>query len=68
MQSVNQVLWKTVILLYCVFMTKVTEDEPDQLYKTVEVEVKGHDTAVLNSYEKFVTMAAGHLGVTIGNM
>jgi len=50
------------------FVVKATGDEPDQLYKTVEVEVKGHDTAVLNSYEKFVTMAAGHLGVKINKM
>jgi len=34
----------------------------------LEVEVKGHDTAVLNSYEQFVTMAAGHLGIKIANM
>jgi len=47
---------------------KATGEEPDQLYKTVEIEVKGHDTAVLSSYEKFVTMAAEHLGVNIANM
>jgi len=38
------------------------------LYKSLELEVKGHDTAVLNSYEKFVTMAAGHLGIKISKM
>jgi len=47
---------------------KATGEEPDQLYKTVEVEVKGHDTAVLKSYEKFVTMAADNLGIKIGNV
>jgi len=47
---------------------QATGEEPDQLYKTVEVEVKGHDTAVLYSYEKFVAMAAGNLGIKISNM
>jgi len=47
---------------------QATGEEPDQLYKTVEVEVKGHDVPVLNSYEKFVTMAAGNLGIKISNM
>jgi len=50
------------------FLIKANGEELDQLYKTVEVEVKGHDTAVLNSYEKFVTMAAENLGIKIGHM
>jgi len=50
------------------YVIKATGEELDQLYKTLEVEVKGHDTAVLKSYEKFVTMAAEHLGVKIANM
>jgi len=50
------------------FVVKATGEEPDQLYKTVEVEVKGHDTAVLSSYETFVTMAAEQLGVKIGKV
>jgi small subunit ribosomal protein S10 len=40
-------------------------NEPDKLYKTIDVEVKGHDAAIINSYEKFVSMAARELGVTI---
>jgi len=55
----------TMVLCDC---DKATGEEPDQLYKTLEVEVKGHDTAVLNSYEKFVSMAAEHLGIKIGKM
>jgi small subunit ribosomal protein S10 len=35
--------------------------EYDDLYKSVVVEVRGHDRAVLDSYEKFVVLAAGHL-------
>jgi len=42
--------------------------EPDQLYKTVDIEVKGHDVAVINSYEKFVSMAARELGITISKI
>ena len=39
--------------------------EEDTLYKNIEVEIKGHDTAVMNSYETFLKMAAGELGVNI---
>nr|CAD7263760.1 unnamed protein product [Timema shepardi] len=39
----------------------------DQLYKLVELEVKGHDTAVLKSYEWFTKTAARELGITVGN-
>ncbi|KAM9778998.1 small ribosomal subunit protein uS10m [Syngnathus typhle] len=45
----------------------VTE-EPDTLFKKVTVLVKGHDRAVLDSYEYFATMAAKELGVTIGKV
>jgi hypothetical protein len=31
----------------------------------VELEVKGHDPAVLKSYEDFTLMAAEHLGVRL---
>ena len=43
-------------------------DEPDALYKTILVEVKGHDPTVLNSYEKFVSMAARELDINISKM
>jgi len=55
-------------IVCCMCVMKATGEEPDELYKTLQVEVKGHDTAVLNSYEKFVTMAAEHLDIKIGNM
>ncbi|KAI4802495.1 hypothetical protein KUCAC02_020329 [Chaenocephalus aceratus] len=41
----------------------VTE-EPDALFQRVSVLVKGHDRAVLDSYEIFATMAANELGIT----
>ncbi|KAM3861083.1 small ribosomal subunit protein uS10m [Diretmus argenteus] len=40
-------------------------DEPDTLFQKVSVLVKGHDRAVLNSYEFFATMAAKELGITL---
>ncbi|XP_035534681.1 probable 28S ribosomal protein S10, mitochondrial [Morone saxatilis] len=42
----------------------VTE-EPDTLFQKVSVMVKGHDRAVLDSYEFFAKMAAQELGITI---
>ncbi|XP_072559066.1 small ribosomal subunit protein uS10m [Paramormyrops kingsleyae] len=43
-------------------------DEADVLYGKVEVLVKGHDKAVLDSYEFFTTVAAQELGITIGQV
>ncbi|KAL0967796.1 hypothetical protein UPYG_G00257040 [Umbra pygmaea] len=45
----------------------ITED-PDALYQKVSVLVKGHDKAVLDSYEFFATLAARELGVTLGKV
>ncbi|CDW59228.1 Ribosomal S10 domain containing protein [Trichuris trichiura] len=39
--------------------------ESDTLYKCITVEMKGHDRAVLSSYEVFVLAAAGHLGIAV---
>ncbi|XP_076058974.1 mitochondrial ribosomal protein S10 [Oratosquilla oratoria] len=43
----------------------VQEDELDRLYSLVEVECRGHDKAVLQSYLKFATTAANHLSIHI---
>ncbi|XP_066567055.1 small ribosomal subunit protein uS10m [Amia ocellicauda] len=40
-------------------------EEPDQLYESVSVLVKGHDRAVLDSYEIFATLAAQELGLNV---
>ncbi|XP_068922080.1 small ribosomal subunit protein uS10m [Petaurus breviceps papuanus] len=40
-------------------------DEPDTLYKRLSVLVKGHDRAVLDSYEYFAVLAAKELGISI---
>ncbi|XP_004462884.1 small ribosomal subunit protein uS10m [Dasypus novemcinctus] len=40
-------------------------DEPDTLYKRLSVLVKGHDKAVLDSYEYFATLAAKELGISV---
>ncbi|XP_017783730.1 PREDICTED: 28S ribosomal protein S10, mitochondrial [Nicrophorus vespilloides] len=39
-------------------------NEPiDKLYKTIELELRGNDSAVLNSFAKFATTAGKHLDV-----
>lgn len=45
----------------------VTE-EPDTLFQKVSLLVKGHDRAVLDSYEFFATMAAKELGIGINKV
>lgn len=45
----------------------VNIEEPDQLFKTVEVEVRGADPAVLRSYEWFARTTASNLGIAVGN-
>lgn len=59
---------KLLMIVSCLFVNQATGEEPDVLYKSLYIEVKGHDTAVLNSYQKFATMTAEHLGIKIGNM
>lgn len=55
------------VTLVCLLQITVT-DEPDTLFQKVSLLVKGHDRAVLDSYEFFVTMAANGLGLTIDNV
>ncbi|PIO23668.1 hypothetical protein AB205_0014440 [Aquarana catesbeiana] len=40
-------------------------DEPDILYKEIEVLAKGHDKTVLDSYEHFTVLAAKELGICV---
>lgn len=40
-------------------------EDVDKLYKALIVEVRGHDKAVLNSYESFVRMAANELSINL---
>lgn len=42
------------------------EPEDDKLYKRLEIELRGHDKAVIKSYVKFATTAAEHLKVEVG--
>ncbi|PIK35339.1 putative 28S ribosomal protein S10, mitochondrial [Apostichopus japonicus] len=39
------------------------KEEEDQLYKWIELKVKGHDNAVLDSYQTFVSSAAKELDI-----
>ncbi|KAK3597417.1 hypothetical protein CHS0354_040153 [Potamilus streckersoni] len=43
-------------------------DEMDVLYRQITLEVKGHEPAVINSYTKYVSMAANELGITISSI
>ncbi|CAH1402248.1 unnamed protein product [Nezara viridula] len=45
----------------------ISKDEPDKLYKMIELEMRGHDPAVLKSYSYFLTTAARHLDIEVGN-
>lgn len=40
-------------------------DEPETLYKRLSILVKGHDRAVLDSYEYFAVLAAKELGISV---
>uniref|UniRef100_A0A8C6ZJC9 Small ribosomal subunit protein uS10m n=1 Tax=Nothoprocta perdicaria TaxID=30464 RepID=A0A8C6ZJC9_NOTPE len=40
-------------------------DEPETLYKRLSLLVKGHDRAVLDSYEFFAVLAAKELGISV---
>jgi hypothetical protein len=42
-------------------------DDTDKLYKSIEIELRGVDPAVLKSYTTFATSAAEHLGIELGN-
>ncbi|EFA02227.2 small ribosomal subunit protein uS10m [Tribolium castaneum] len=44
-------------------LPKVEENETDKLFKIMELELKGHDPAVLKSFVKFATTAGNHLDV-----
>ncbi|KAK3517589.1 hypothetical protein QTP70_012944 [Hemibagrus guttatus] len=43
-------------------------DEPDTLFQKLTVLVKGHDKAVLDSYEFFATLTAKELGLTLSKV
>ena len=43
-----------------------TDVRPDVLYRMVQLECRGHDQEVLRSYQKFVTLAAQELDITVG--
>ena len=44
------------------------EPEPDTLYKTIQLEIKSSEVAVMKSYLQFLQMAANELEVYIENM
>lgn len=44
-------------------LSETPQPELDKLYKTVEVELRGNDPAVLNSYVKFAKTTGNYLNV-----
>lgn len=42
--------------------------ENDKLYKRIEIELRGMDPAVLNSYTSFATETAKHLDIAVGKV
>lgn len=46
--------------------TFCTQAKPDVLYRLVQLECRGHDQEVMRSYQKFVTLAAKELDITVG--
>ncbi|XP_070843623.1 small ribosomal subunit protein uS10m [Chaetodon trifascialis] len=58
----------TATVLSSVPSSITVTDEPDALFQKVSLLVKGHDKAVLDSYETFATMAAKELGITISRV
>lgn len=46
--------------------TLCTSGQPDVLYRMVQVEIRAHDSEVINSYQKFCTQAAKELDITVG--
>lgn len=44
-------------------VANVKTEELDKLYKSVELELKSNDSAVLKSFAKFSTTAAAHLDI-----
>lgn len=54
-----------VTLVHSSKMQVSISDEPETLYKRVSILVKGHDKAVLDSYEYFAVLAAKELGISV---
>ncbi|XP_044748271.1 28S ribosomal protein S10, mitochondrial isoform X2 [Coccinella septempunctata] len=44
-------------------VAETSQEELDKLFKTVEVELRGNDPAVLNSFIKFAKTAGNHLNI-----
>lgn len=44
------------------------DEEEDILFKTIQIEARSADRAVLDSYEKFVSMTAKYLDIEISRM
>lgn len=64
-RTLSPKLFHTASLSYLSASDDLAVGEPDKLYSLVEVECRGHDTAVLRSYLTFVSSAASHLNVSL---
>ncbi|CAL1526190.1 unnamed protein product [Lymnaea stagnalis] len=53
---------------YIDFTQHMSTGKKDDLYRQITLEVKGHDLAILKSYETFTSMAAQEFGVNIARI
>ncbi|CAG5114746.1 unnamed protein product [Candidula unifasciata] len=68
MQMISSTLNLQYLKPACTFSLNVhnlATPNKDELYRQLTIEVKGHDKAILNSYQKFTAMAAEELDVNI---
>ncbi|RXG60972.1 putative 28S ribosomal protein S10, mitochondrial [Armadillidium vulgare] len=49
-------------------ITEKDQAEVDKLYRSITLECRGHDKAVLASYSRFLTTAAKHLEICVDNI
>ncbi|CAJ0937079.1 unnamed protein product, partial [Mesorhabditis belari] len=47
---------------------QTTTPLPDKLFKSIELEMRGHDPAVLRSYTTFLKTVCGHLNIPQGRL
>ncbi|KAE8286810.1 putative 28S ribosomal protein S10, mitochondrial [Larimichthys crocea] len=66
--STSSTSFHTATVFSSTLSSVTVTEEPDSLFQKVSVLVKGHDKAVLDSYEFFATMAAKELGISISKV
>ncbi|VDN57998.1 unnamed protein product [Dracunculus medinensis] len=57
-----------VMILISTIFSRSNQQELDRLFKRIELEIRGHDKAVLNSYTKYLQMTCKHLEIEMGKV